>query len=403
MKSVTMFLSALLYYAALLAQTPQWTLLRANTSGVIAVDPSNSNIIYINGVHKTMDGGLTWQVNSQGFGLFGPYDVIVDLNNPQVIYVSGDGLGMGVVKSRNGGLTWTKSDTGIVFDHHGYTVRAMALDAKHNILYAGDLAGGGGMYRSIDGAARWELLSTSGFNAKDLLVDEETGIVYVAAYQGVWKSEDQGKTWTGINNGLPIAYINPFTGDTLYAEVWSIAKVKQSRTLYAAVGGNGIYKSYNAGKNWFSVNNGLIKGQGGVVISQIDTNVVFADGASSIPQGIMSGLWRSIDGGQSWERYHQGLPTASPEWIVAKNLVIHDNALYLELQGLDLQGIYKLAPLIFTTEVKIKENNDQPFNFYLHPNYPNPFKNSTKVNYDLKIASHITLKVFDLNGKEVIS
>ncbi len=143
MKPLIFFLCLLFICTIIFAQQPQWTLLRENTSGVIAVDPTNSKIIYINGVIKTTDGGLTWQVNSQGFGVI-PYDVIVDPNNPQMIYVSGDGLQMGVVKSCNGGLTWTRSDTGIVADHHGYTVRAMALDVKRKILYAGDLAGGGG-------------------------------------------------------------------------------------------------------------------------------------------------------------------------------------------------------------------------------------------------------------------
>src|SRR3990172_5913013 len=102
-----MFLSLLLCQAALSAQKPQWTLLRENTSGVITVDPTNSDVIYINGVLKTTDGGLTWDVHSQGFGII-PYDVIVDPNNPLIIYSCGDGFQMGIVKSRDGGLTWTK-------------------------------------------------------------------------------------------------------------------------------------------------------------------------------------------------------------------------------------------------------------------------------------------------------
>ncbi len=58
MKSLTMFL--FFHCAALFAQQPRWTLLRENTSEVIAVDPANSNVIYVNGVIKTTDGGLTW-------------------------------------------------------------------------------------------------------------------------------------------------------------------------------------------------------------------------------------------------------------------------------------------------------------------------------------------------------
>jgi photosystem II stability/assembly factor-like uncharacterized protein len=400
MKSLFIVLALLFSYTPLLAQQPQWTLLRENASGVIAVDPTNSNIIYINGVLKTTDGGVTWEVHSQGFGIF-PYEVLVDPDNPQLIYACGEGLQMGIVKSLDGGLTWTKRDTGIAIDHHGYYATALALDAERNILYAGDITGGGGVYRSFDKGEHWELLRS--FGVFDLMVDEESGAVYTCVSEGVWKSGDQGQTWIRVSNGLPIRSINPFTGDTLYYDVQSISKVRQSNTLYATVLDNGIHKSYDAGKNWFSVNNGLTEDHTlhGVVVSQIDTNIVFAGGSSSIRDSIMSGLWRSINGGKFWERYHRGLPTASPDWIIAQHLLMNDNDLYVEFQGLDFRGIYKLSHL--TTEVNTQENLDQSFTYYLYPNYPNPIKNSTSIKYVLKTGDFVTVKVFNLEGKEVIS
>jgi photosystem II stability/assembly factor-like uncharacterized protein len=402
MKPLIFFLSLLFNCAIIFAQQPQWILLRENATGVIAVDPTDSKTIYISGVLKTTDGGLTWTVHLDGFNLAFATDVIVDPNNPQMVYVCGYGLQMGIVKSINGGLTWTKSDTGIVTDHHGYSLGAMALDAKRNILYAGDFAAGGGAYRSLDGGKRWELL-TKVFSTYDLLVDQEDGTVYAGTTNGVWKSHDQGRTWIRMSKGLPINSINPFSGDTLYFDARSIAKIKKSNTLYSALRDNGIYKSYDGGENWFSVNNGLIKGHTlhGVVVSQIDTNIVFAGGSSSTRDSIMSGLWRSTNGGQFWRRYHQGLPTASPDWIVAQHLLINDNDLYVELQGLDFRGFYKLSHI--TTGVNVPDHPDQSFTYYLHHNYPNPFKNSTSINYALKTGEYVTVRVFDLEGKEVNS
>ncbi|MCI0556108.1 MAG: T9SS type A sorting domain-containing protein [Anaerolineae bacterium] len=407
MKSLILFLS--LISSVVLAQQPQWMLVRENIIGVIAVDPTNSSIIYINGVHKTTDGGLTWQVNSQGFGLFRPYDVIVDPNNPQVIYVCGDGLRMGVVKSCDDGLTWTKSDTGIVPDHHDYTVRAMALDAKRNILYAGDLSGGGGMYRSLDGAAHWELLSTSGFNAIDMLVDQEQGTVYVATYQGVRKSEDQGKIWNLISTGLPIASINPFTGDTLYAIVWSIAKIKQSKTLYAAVRDNGIYKSYNMGKNWFSMNDSLTQGvtvRSGIVASEIDTNVVYIGNWGDALVNISGGVLSSVDGGKNWKRVNTGLPSLPLNRISVFNLAINNasNTLYgtfgLLYPDSERYSLYKLNPATITT---VKERKEFFISDYdLFQNYPNPFNSETQIRYRIKNRSFVKLSIYDITGKEVI-
>lgn len=409
MKSVMMLISLLLCYAALLAQTPQWTLVRKNATDVIAIDPTDSKTIYINGVLKTTDGGLTWTVHPEGFGLAYATDVIVDLNNPQVIYVCGYGFRMGLVKSRDGGLTWAKSDTGIVADHHGYSVNAMAFDAKRNILYAGDLAGGGGMYRSFDGAAHWELLSFPGFDAIDLLVDQESGIVYVAAYQGVWKSQDQGKSWNRISNGLPIASINPFTGDTLYTYAWSFAKVKQSKTLYAAVLDNGIYKSYDAGKNWFPVNDTLTQGltfRSGVVVSEIDTNVIYVgnrgDALVNIPGGVLS----SVNGGKNWKRMNVGLPNLPLNRISVFNLAMDNalNTLYGTFGFLypdsERYGLYKLNPATITTV-----NEREKFlikDFDLFQNYPNPFNAGTVIRYRIKNRSYVKLVIYDITGKEVI-
>ncbi len=320
----------------------------------------------------------------------------------------GRGLRMGVVKSRDGGLTWTKSDTGIVDDHHGYTVEAMAFDAKRNILYAGDLAGGGGMYRSFDNAAHWELLPFPNFDALDLWVDQDSGTIYAAAYQGVWKSQNQGKNWTRISNGLPIASIHPFTGDTLYANVGSITKVKQSNTLYAAVGG--IHKTYDAGKNWFAANDALTRGQtmrAGIVVSEIDTNVVYTGHWGDALVNRPGGVLYSTDGGQNWNRILNGLPNWPLNRISVYNLTIDNvsNSLYGTFgfshpDSSGRYGLYKLNPAIITA---VKEREFDVINdYYLFQNHPNPFTAKTAIEYRLKKRAFVELTIFDITGKEVI-
>jgi len=405
MKSLLLFLS--LYSAVVLAQTPQWTLLRKNTSGVIAVDPTDSKTIYISGVLKTTDGGLTWAVHLDGFNLAFATDVIVDPNNPQVVYVCGYGLQMGLVKSTNGGLAWTKSDTGIVTDHHGYSLAAIALDAKRNILYAGDFASGGGAYRSLDGGKRWELL-TKAFSTYDLLIDEKNGIVYAGTANGVWKSHDQGRTWIRISKGLPINSINPFSGDTLYHDARSITMIKKSNTLYAALWDNGIYKSYDAGKNWLSINSTLTNDltlNAGVVVSHLDTNVVYTGGFPSLMK--KSGIFRSLNGGQTWEKYHNGFPSPGNDNVAARFLAYDylSNTLYgifcIEVNDSSQSVLYKLRPATPTPVVENSKNESPLREYHLFQNYPNPFKSETMLEYKIKGNEIVNLIIYDVTGKEV--
>jgi len=407
MKSLLLFLS--LYSAVVLAQTPQWTLLRKNTSGIIAVDPTDSKTIYISGVLKTTDGGLTWAVHLDGFNLAFATDVIVDSNNPKLVYVCGYGLQMGIVKSTDGGLTWTKSDTGIVTDHHGYSMGAIALDAKRNILYAGDFAAGGGAYRSLDGGKRWELL-TKLFSTYDLLIDQENGTVYAGTTDGVWKSHDQGRTWIRMSKGLSINSINPFSGDTLYYDARSITKIKKSNTLYAALWDNGIYKSYDGGKSWFSVNSDSTSDltlNTGVTVSQIDTNIVYTGGTTVRFQRKIAGFFRSLNSGQSWERYHIGLPNLNPDKIdpISLSLDNSSNALYcsfcFDLNDSSKYALYKLSPATVTSVGNKDINENIPRDHWLFQPFPNPFSYFTNINYQLYKHIFVTIKIYDVTGNEI--
>ncbi len=51
----------------------------------------------------------------------------------------------------------------------------------------------------------------------------------------------------------------------------------------------------------------------------------------------------------------------------------------------------------------LQTSNVVPDNFSLSQNYPNPFNPSTRINYELRNTNYVTLKVFDLLGKEVAS
>lgn len=71
---------------------------------------------------------------------------------------------------------------------------------------------------------------------------------------------------------------------------------------------------------------------------------------------------------------------------------VQTNTVYRAVEGAGLNPL--------TTEVG-DESSAIPLNFTLEQNYPNPFNPSTVISFQLPVSSHVTLKVFDVNGREV--
>ena len=187
----------------------------------IWVNPSNSNHILLGasagGVWKTTDQGVTWAsifgtVATQSVGT-----IAVDPNNVNVIYVGtghrNDVGGIGVVKSTDGGSTWsTKSIAFPLPDPSQHCIRRIAVDPLNsNRVFA---AGNGGLYRSTDGGNTFirnpgsGLPADSNQEATDVVLDNvnsgrtDASIVYVA----FGKSPGGASIGNGIYRSLSVAF-----------------------------------------------------------------------------------------------------------------------------------------------------------------------------------------------------
>ena len=246
-------------------------------------------------------------------------DIAIVQDDPATWYV-GVGSG-GVWKTENAGTTWTS-----LFDGQGsYSIGSIGLDPSDpNRVWVGTgennggrhIGYGDGIYKSNDGGASWENmgLKESEHISKIIVHPEDPDTIWVASQgplwspggeRGVFKSTDGGETWentlaSGEYTGATDMMIDPRNPDRLYAAMW-----QHHRTVAAWVGGgpeSGIWKSEDGGETWDELKKGLPKGNMGKIglaISPMRPDVVYAAIEEDRRTG---GVWRSADRGGSWEK-----------------------------------------------------------------------------------------------------
>lgn len=258
-------------------------------------------------------------------------DFAVHPENRSLYYVAS--ASGGVWKTDNAGTTYTP-----IFDAQGsYSIGCLAMDPNNpNVVWVGtgennnqrSVAYGDGLYKSEDGGKSWKHmgLKNSEHIGKILVDPRNSNVVYVAAIgplwsaggdRGVYKTTDGGKTWEAVltideHTGVNDLVMDPRNPDVLYAGAF-----QRRRHVFTYVGGgpgSGIYKSVDAGKTWEKANNGLPSvdmGRIALAISPADPEVIYAMVEAALDKG---GFFRSTNRGASWEK--QGSHVTSGNYYV---------------------------------------------------------------------------------------
>lgn len=244
----------------------------------IAFDPVDTATIWLGsasgGLWKSTTGGIgqnAWSYVPTGYPVRGVSCISINHNNPDEMYI-GTGevhthasavnglierptrgsVGIGILKSMDGGITWAPSLNWNYDQTRG--IWDMVMNPTNtNEVYAATTEG---IYQTTDGGATWNLVLNE-LMVMDLAMDPvNPSVVYAGVgntdspSHGIWRTTNGGAAWTHLTSGLPPGTnqgrislrISSANHNTIYALVADV---------YSTVG---LYRSYNGGNTWSFVN-----------------------------------------------------------------------------------------------------------------------------------------------------
>ena len=227
----------------------------------------------------------------------------------------------GVWKTEDGGTYWENVSDGYFGTA---SVGAIAVaQSDPNVVYAGtgeacirgNVSHGDGVYRSTDGGRTWRHvgLRDTRHIARVRVHPSDPNVAYVAALghafgpndeRGVFRTTDGGESWErvldrGDRAGAADLCMDPGNPRVLYAATWET--LRQPWSFTSGGPGSGIFRSTDGGDTWddLTCNRGLpegVKGRIGLAVSPAMPGRVWA-----IVEAEEGGLYRSDDGGETWQ------------------------------------------------------------------------------------------------------
>ena len=249
------------------------------------------------------------------------HDIEILPNDPATVFIAS--ASGGIWKSTNKGTTWKP-----VFDDQAVsTFGDMAISLSNpDVIYAGSgeqqnrqsTSWGNGVYKSENQGETWRSigLEKTYHIARVIIHPENPNIVFVAALGNLWNSsKERGvyQTTNGGKNWKKVLYIDDVTGvvdmamdknnpNILYAATYQ--RMRKAWGFNGGGPGSGIYKTTDGGKTWNELTGGLPpgdKGRIGLAASKTRSNIIYA----TIEHADSSGFYRSGNGGRTWKRVNK--------------------------------------------------------------------------------------------------
>ncbi len=303
------------------------------------------------GIYLSTNNGTSWTQNG--------------LNNQYVLSLATLGNNIfagtdinGIYLSTNNGSNWTQTSL------NNYTVWSFAITG--NSVFAGTQ--NGGIYLSSNNGANWIQSGMNNYTVNSLLASGNN--IFAGTANGVFISSNNGSNWTqtALNN----RYVNSL--------------VVSGNSIFAGTDSLGVYLSTNNGLSWTQtvLNNQFVNSLA------VSGNNIFA-GIGRYPAGLGS-VYLSTNNGSSWIEKNQGFNVIP----IVTRLLTTNNFIFAGTYGLsvwrrdlsELFGIKQISEMV-------------PGSFSLSQNYPNPFNPLTKIRFEVPRADFVTVKIFDVLGREI--
>lgn len=352
----------------------------------IIAHPTESGVFFTarTRVYKTTNNAQSWTaISSNVNGTTAVREMTISKTNPQLLYASSSNK---VYRSDDGGATWTNVSTGLP----SKTVTTVLVHpSQENIVYV-TFSGFGGskVYKSIDKGTTW--ISIAGdlpdSPVNDIWVTDRDATnpnsYFVATDVGVFLTRNDGQTWVDLDNGLPNTVIKHLD----FSEPTGM--------LRAGTHGRGVYEAYIDFAVPVELASFAAKHNHHFVNLNWATSTETNNRGFEIERKMKNQEWITIgfkDG--------NGTTLEPINYSFADNIfsLNYTGKILYRLKQIDNDGTFKYSKMVSVDVISIPERTE------LEQNFPNPFNPNTTITFSLKDESFVTLKVYDLLGREIIT